>query len=167
MTAMAQTRESCSDISCRQATREDVADRSESLLAFDQEPPLGAHLVTPRLGFTHHGIYVGGMKVIHYGSLHDRFRVGPVEEVSLVRFRGRHDVRVRATLTTGYSRSEIVARARSRLGENRWQLLSNNCEHFCEWCLKGEPCSEQIENLSGWLRPLLRGFELVLNYLRG
>jgi hypothetical protein len=25
----------------------------------DREPPLGAHLATPRLGYLHHGIYVG------------------------------------------------------------------------------------------------------------
>jgi hypothetical protein len=30
-------------------------------------------------------------------------------------------------------------RARMRVGENRYQLLRNNCEHFCEWCLRGEP----------------------------
>ena len=28
-------------------------------LAAGEEPALGSHLVTPRLGFTHHGIYVG------------------------------------------------------------------------------------------------------------
>jgi hypothetical protein len=29
------------------------------LLAGDKEPPLGSHLVTPRRGYLHHGIYVG------------------------------------------------------------------------------------------------------------
>jgi hypothetical protein len=25
----------------------------------------------------------------------------------------------------------------SRLGERRYRILTNNCEHFCEWCLNG------------------------------
>jgi Lecithin retinol acyltransferase len=28
--------------------------------------------------------------------------------------------------------TEVMRRARSRLGEDRYRLLSNNCEHFCE-----------------------------------
>jgi hypothetical protein len=39
----------------------------------------------------------------------------------------------------------VIRRARSRIGENGYRLLSNNCEHFCEWCLHGEPRSEQVE----------------------
>jgi len=41
----------------------------------------------------------------------------------------------------------VVARARSRLGENRYRLTTNNCEHFCEWCLSGESRSEQVERI--------------------
>jgi hypothetical protein len=33
----------------------------------------------------------------------------------------------------------------SRIGENNYRLLSNNCEHFCEWCLRGEHRSEQVD----------------------
>ena len=40
---------------------------SDRLLVAGEEPPLGAHLVTRRVGFTHHGIYAGDGKVIHYG----------------------------------------------------------------------------------------------------
>ena len=43
----------------------------------------GAHLITPWLGFAHHGIYMGEGKVIHYGALvYDIIRK-PVEEVTL------------------------------------------------------------------------------------
>jgi hypothetical protein len=34
--------------------------RNDRLLAYNEEPPLGSHLVSPRLCFAHHGIYVGG-----------------------------------------------------------------------------------------------------------
>ncbi len=33
-----------------------------------------------------------------------------------------------------YTAKETVSRARSRLGENSYSLLSNNCEHFAIWC---------------------------------
>jgi hypothetical protein len=39
----------------------------------------------------------------------------------------------------------VMRRARSRLGENRYGLLRNNCEHFCEWCVQGVPRSLQVE----------------------
>lgn len=48
---------------------------------------------------------------------------------------------------------EVVARARSRLGENRYPVLSNNCEHVCEWCLHGNSRSLQVEHLR--MRPQL------------
>src|ERR1700746_783770 len=39
------------------------------LLIADQEPLLGSHIVTPRFGYLHHGIYVGGGKIVHYAGL--------------------------------------------------------------------------------------------------
>jgi Lecithin retinol acyltransferase len=45
----------------------------------------------------------------------------------------------------------VVVRARSRLGEDRYRLTTNNCEHFCHWCLTGEPRSAQVDRLVGWL----------------
>jgi hypothetical protein len=40
-----------------------------------------------------------------------------------------------------------VHRARARLGEDRYNVLTNNCEHFCEWCVRGEPRSDQVDGL--------------------
>ena len=49
-----------------------------------------------------------------------------------------------------FDRREVVARARSRLGERSYRILTNNCEHFCEWCLNGASRSTQVERwLSG------------------
>jgi hypothetical protein len=41
--------------------------------------------------------------------------------------------------------------ARSRLGENDYRLLTNICEHVCNWCRSGVSRSEQVER-----RPTLR-----------
>lgn len=46
-----------------------------------------------------------------------------------------------------YTPEETIARARSRLGENEYSLLFNNCEHYAIWCKTGIHESRQIENL--------------------
>jgi hypothetical protein len=51
---------------------------SDRLLAENREPPLGSHLVTPRRGYLHHGIYIGGCKVVHYSGPAHGLRGGPV-----------------------------------------------------------------------------------------
>ena len=113
---------------------------------------IGAHLVTPRRGYSHHGIYVGGNRVVHYaGWSRAALTCRPVEEVSLDDFADGRGLRVRADSPARYAPADVVARARSRLGENRYRVASNNCEHFCHWCLSGENRSAQVERLFGWL----------------
>ncbi|MGF6917215.1 lecithin retinol acyltransferase family protein [Paraburkholderia sp. 40] len=106
--------------------------------------PIGAHLVTQRNGYEHHGIYVGNGRVVHYSGFAVSAHRGPVEEVELARFAAGHSLSVRATPSAIYVGTDAVRRARSRLGENRYRLLTNNCEHFCAWCLLGESRSEQV-----------------------
>ena len=111
------------------------------------EPPLGAHMVTPRRGYTHHGIYVGLGRVVQYsGSSHGLGR-GPVEEVSLSQFSQGHPIWLRLEESRWPNGDEVARRARLRLGENRYNLLTNNCEHLCEWCVCGEHRSYQIDDL--------------------
>ncbi len=109
------------------------------------EPALGAHLITSRRGYNHHGLYVGRGRVVHYSGLSGFWQCGPVEEVSLSRFANGRPVRIVDHLEAQYSPEEIVRRARSRLGENDYRLLTNNCEHFCNWCLSGISRSAQVE----------------------
>jgi Lecithin retinol acyltransferase len=118
------------------------------LLVGDQEPPLASHLVTSRRGYLHHGIYVGDRKVVHYSGLVHGLRRGPVEEVPLAYFARGQRVWVREDAPSDFDVGEIVRRARSRVGEDRYRLLTNNCEHFCEWCLRGMARSFQVE---AWL----------------
>ncbi|MEF3062829.1 lecithin retinol acyltransferase family protein [Ralstonia solanacearum] len=106
---------------------------------------LGAHLVTQRRGYVHHGIYVGEGKVIHYAGFSRCMHPGPVELISVAGFASGFAVYVRRYRCTTYAGDEVAHRAGSRLGENDYRLLSNNCEHFCSWCLFGECRSEQVD----------------------
>jgi hypothetical protein len=62
----------------------------ERFLVAGSEPPIGAHIVTRRQGYTHHGIYAGVGRVVHYAGLSRGLRRGPVEETSLSRFAAGH-----------------------------------------------------------------------------
>jgi len=106
---------------------------------------LGTHLVTSRRGYTHHGIYVGRGMVVHYAGLSRFLHSGPVEEVTISRFSMGRAVRIIEYCESAYSPQEIVLRARSRLGENAYHVLRNNCEHFCNWCISGRSRSRQVE----------------------
>jgi hypothetical protein len=127
----------------RNATR----DECEWELASDATPPLAAHVVTSRVGYTHHGIHVGDGRVVHYSGLSRGWRGGPVEEVSLAEFARGRPIRVRVHTGARFDRDTVAARARSRLGEARYRALTNNCEHLCEWCIYGEHRSRQVEVL--------------------
>lgn len=106
---------------------------------------VGAHLVTERNGYVHHGIYTGNGRVIHYAGFCHALHAAPVEETTLEQFAHGHAVAVKPEPCARFLGAEAVARARSRLGEDQYHLLTNNCEHFCTWCLLGQARSEQVE----------------------
>jgi hypothetical protein len=117
----------------------------DTVLLRDENPQSGSHLISPRRGFLHHGIYVGDGKVVHYaGLVRGPFR-GPIEEVSLAQFACGRSVWTRRANLPAFDPQEVIRRARSRVGENHYRILRNNCEHFCEWCLRGESRSYQVE----------------------
>jgi len=104
----------------------------------------GTHVVTDRALYAHHGIYVGKGRVVHYAGLCNGWQSGPVEEVSLEQFANGERVLAFAHSSRLFSNAGIVARARSRLGEDMYHILRNNCEHFCEWCVTGRKRSRQV-----------------------
>jgi hypothetical protein len=113
----------------------------------------GTRLIVPRRGYRHHGIYVGSGRVIHYAGL-TRHRRGRIEEVLLDDFIGSRPIYLGAAPDEAHGH-DIVLRARSRLGECQYDLLNNNCEHFCNWCLLGEPRSHQVESLTRPIRTIV------------
>ena len=50
-----------------------------------------------------------------------------------------------------YSAKDTMDRALSRLGENKYNLIFNNCEHFAIWCKTGISESYQVEKVVGML----------------
>ena len=114
----------------------------------------GTQLIISRTGYRHHGIYVGNGRVIHYAG-RIRYPEGLIEEVSIVGFSRGGAVRI-GRQPDGASRGQnVVLRARSRLGERRYDVVRNNCEHFCNWCQFGEHRSSQIDLLTRPVRMLL------------
>jgi hypothetical protein len=69
----------------------------------------------------------------------------PVEEVTIEQFAGGRPVFVVQHEELAFEPTKVIERARSRLGENQYRLLSNNCEHFVEWCLYDVQRSFQVE----------------------
>jgi hypothetical protein len=123
-----------------------VADEPEQLAA-------GTHLIIFRRGYTHHGIYLGEGRVMHYAG-RIKYPQGLIEEISLAEFSEGRALRAQKLQTGRFDRYEIVRRARSRLGERRYDLMTNNCEHFCNWCRLGENRSFQVEWVTAPVRLL-------------
>jgi Lecithin retinol acyltransferase len=62
--------------------------------------------------------------------------------------RGR-PARVTGPDLTPAERDLAVQRALSRVGERRYSLTANNCEHFATWCATGIAISQQVID---WIR---------------
>src|SRR5436190_22701420 len=92
---------------------------------------VGSHIKVRRGSYDHHGIYVGRRKVIHYSGLSTNlFDKGSIVLTTLEKFLlGESEIKVVAPPTT-LSRDEIVAKAKERLGESKYNVFLNNCEHF-------------------------------------
>ena len=90
----------------------------------------GDHISVQRVGYTHHGIYIGHGRVIHY--LEDGVR-----EDSLYDFADGYNIHIEDT-PRKYSKKEVVKRAQSRLYENDYNVLWENCEQFAIWCRTGD-----------------------------
>ena len=107
---------------------------------------VGDHLVTPRTGYTHHGLYIGNQEVIHYEGKFGSDS-GRIAKVTLAEFCEGASCRVRDYPLRVYGRKESVERAYQRLGECDYNVVFNNCEQFVAWCIMGIGYSEQINTV--------------------
>jgi len=106
----------------------------------------GKHLVIKKAAgsYTHHGLGIGGGRVIHYSGLADDLSgVGMIEEISVEDFSKGKDIIVKDHEERKFDVEEAIIRAHLRIGEDQYHVLHNNCEHFVEWCINGKHFSQQ------------------------
>ena len=125
------------------------------------------HLQVPRQHglFNHHGIDLGDGSVAHFLEGREILR-SPLAEFSqgqpLTVIEHNNASPPRVTLQ----------RALSRIGEQNYNLLFNNCEHFATWCKTGRHRSDQVnsvlERARHWsgLMPsaVMSGLELLIEH---
>ena len=59
-----------------------------------------------------------------------------------------------------YTPDQTIRRAKSQLGERKYNLVFNNCEHYAIWCKTGLHKSHQVESLLHFLKPTLLPLKL-------
>ena len=125
----------------------------------------GDHLGWHRpLGYWHHAIIVRGssivdttVRIIHYRHYAEprsksAYKWTVIEEWIDLRKQLGDLYRIEYRPRTHYSGDVVVERGRSRLGEVRYNLFDNNCEHFALWCKTGVGESEQVETVCASLK---------------
>ncbi|MDY7004207.1 MAG: lecithin retinol acyltransferase family protein [Cyanobacteriota bacterium] len=90
--------------------------------------------------YEHHGIDCGDGTVIHY-----RKGTETIERTSKEYFTDRRKVYVKR-YPVRYIAETVIQRAESRLGERKYNIIKNNCEHFATWCITGVSHSQQVKN---------------------
>ena len=63
---------------------------------------------------------------------------------SLKNFSHGKKISVRHYEAPKYSGRTVVRRMRSRMHENQYHLIINNCEHLCSWAITGVESSPQV-----------------------
>jgi hypothetical protein len=115
--------------------------------------------------YQHHGIDIGDGSVIHYRKPSEI-----IEQTSFDTFSKGNKVYVRQ-YPDGFSfiPEVVVKRSFSRLGENKYNLLFNNCEHFASWCKIGISESQQVKDFIPTIKHLdtYKLFDLLKQAFQG
>lgn len=99
---------------------------------------MGDHIYTDYDHSFHHGIYCGNEEVIHY------INGSKICKTPLSKFSKKQRIRIKY-YHKHYSQARVVKRAEQRLGERKYNLIFNNCEHFASWCKTGKSRCQQGE----------------------
>ncbi|MDR2822663.1 MAG: lecithin retinol acyltransferase family protein [Acholeplasmatales bacterium] len=116
-------------------------------------PVYGDQIRVSRGLYYHHGIYVDDANIIQFGSLSRE--LNPEDALVLISDlktflrNGVLEVRVftEEELKTKKNSDEVVKYALSKLGEKGYNIITNNCEHFCNECIFGVKQSEQVDSV--------------------
>lgn len=104
----------------------------------------GEHIFVHRLGYTHHAIDVGDGTVVHYTGEVGQKKNAAVRQTPIDEFAQNCEIHVQAYGACD-SADVTLERATGRIGEARYNLLFNNCEHFATWCKTGAHKSGQVD----------------------
>ena len=96
----------------------------------------------------HHGVYVGNNQIAHFWGPSTKKNYAAVRLISTRDFEAlaakeNEPVRV-LDARKRLSREETVTRALSKLGASGYNFITNNCEHFVNWCVQGVAYSPQV-----------------------
>ncbi len=106
----------------------------------------GDHIKVLRGLYSHHGIYIDHNQVIHYDGDKKSKLFATVRKTTMSDFACGNEVEV-VSHEYCHSADEVVDFAESRIGEKKYNLVFNNCEHFARECKTGERKSKQVENV--------------------
>ena len=104
----------------------------------------GDHIKVRRNIYSHHGIYIGNDEIVHYGGELKNRDCAQVCKVSLDVFLQGGTPDIVKHRNVQFTPEEIVERALSRMGEAKYDLVFENCEHFATWCTVGKKKSRQV-----------------------
>ncbi len=104
----------------------------------------GDHVRVKRTGYWHHGIDCGDGTVVHFAGTASEKRNAVVVRTIMADFAKGGVVEV-VRHRKPDDPDTVVRRAVSRLGDTRYHLLRNNCEHFARWCVSGHSRSRQVQ----------------------
>lgn len=109
----------------------------------------GDHLKSRRYGivYAHHGIYLGEGKVLHYAGLVEGFMKGRVCIGTLEEFSDNH---IEGIVVVKHKQPKFdvetrIKRGMARVGEDKYSVIFNNCEHFVNYCIEGKAQSVQVQ----------------------
>ena len=136
----------------------------------------GDHLCFDRVFYWHHAIVEtadksnGEVNVIEYSNFVKQFSQGhsspPKNPGLAVVVRRKFKLENESVYVIKHDRcydpETVVSRAKSRLGERKYDPVTNNCEHFALWCKTGISSSEQVRSV---LNALKTGFDYVTDTL--
>ena len=120
----------------------------------------GSHVMVKRWKgcYSHHGIADGNGNVIHF-RWNPEIKAGVVTKNDLSVFSNGNSIRVTPTSKP----ITVLSRAYSKIGETGYNLVTNNCEHFAEWCKTGNKKSLQTRKAIGVFSTII-AFILIQNF---
>lgn len=131
--------------------------------------PLGSVLRSFRGFYYHYGVYVGRGRVVHFAAI-GKNELDPatadIVETTFVKFAKGDPVAVDTQEKATFESEEIVRRAQSAVHTKKgtYNLVTNNCEHFANWCRCGKLVSHQQEVVDKVVDALLASYPMLKGF---